>query len=165
MITIYLVQLLRVDWSTSMHTNIIVLFCSLARLASTPNLRLTRLLRTTSQALCALLLAACSGSLTITIGNEPPTLSLAAAPSTLSVPGNISLSAIATDNGGIREVLFYRLVENTPAQLAQVTTAPYQTTVALGRADNGSVRFFARAFDNEGASADSAVITVTVAIP
>ena len=144
---------------------IITLFCSLLNPASTINARLSRVVRATSQALPALLLAACSGSVTVTIGNEPPAISLVAAPLTLSVPDNISLSAAATDNVGIREVLFYRLVENTPAQLAQMTTAPYQTTVALGRADNGSVRFFARAFDNEGASTDSAIITVTVAIP
>jgi hypothetical protein len=75
------------------------------------------------------------------------------------------LSAAAVADHGIREVLFYRLLENTPVQLAQLTTAPYQASVVLNKADNGAARFFARAIDNEGASADSAIVTVSVAIP
>ncbi len=124
-----------------------------------------RLAWSMSVGVCALVLAACSGSLSLSFGNEAPTVSLAVAPLTLTAAGNVSLSAAAVDDSGIREVLFYRLSDNTPAQLAQLTASPYQTSVTLSKTDNGSVRFFARAIDNDGASADSSVVTVTVAIP
>ncbi len=139
--------------------------CFTRLLSRTATARAARLARSMRVAACALVLTACSGSLSLSFGNDPPTVSLAVAPLTLSAAGNVSLSAAAVDDSGIREVLFYRLSDNTPVQLAQLTTSPYQTSVALSKADNGSVRFFARAIDNDGASADSSVVTVTVAIP
>lgn len=91
----------------------------------------------------------------------PPSVSLAATPSTLTSPGNVKLSATGSDNVGVARVEFWR----GATLLGQATTAPYVLDVPLGLADNGSVSFTAKAFDAAANSGTSAAVIVTVAIP
>ena len=116
--------------------------------------------------------AACSGSLYIGYdggsGNHAdarPTVSLASSTDTVTQPGTITLIAAATDDHGIVDVRFYSLDGNIQNLLGTVTSPPYRLPVALARANNGPVYFFARARDTADQTADSPAITVMVAIP
>jgi hypothetical protein len=118
-------------------------------------------------------LAACSGSLYIgydgsSEANSPdarPTVSLASSAETLTQAGTITLIAAAADDHGIVDVRFYSLDGNIQNLLGTVASLPYRRTVALTRANNGPVYFFARARDTADQSADSPAITVMVSIP
>jgi hypothetical protein len=117
-------------------------------------------------------LSACSGSLYIGYdggsGNSPdarPTVTLAASTDVVIQAGTINLVAAAADDHGISDVRFYSLDGNIQNLLGTVSSAPYRLPVSLTRANNGPVYFFARARDNANQTADSAAITVTVAIP
>ena len=118
----------------------------------------------------ALTLVGCSGSLWIDLGDghddRRPTVSLVAGPDPVERPGTVTLSAAATDDHGVTTVQFYQLVAgNTAVLLGGAGAAPYRWSVNVTRNDNGVLYFFARAWDTAGHSADSGVVSVTVAIP
>jgi Bacterial Ig domain len=116
-------------------------------------------------ALCAgLVLPGCYGSLTLGIGpdDDPPTVSLAAAPASAAPGERVALAAAAQDDYGVTEVRFYRVDVGGATLLGSDSSEPYalDTTIPLGAA--GSVRYFARAFDDAGQFAQSQDVVVMV---
>src|SRR5262249_54958290 len=88
--------------------------------------------------------------------NAAPQISLAASATSLpTVPGQVVLTATASDtNGQIVKVMFYQ----GSTLLATVTTPPYTYTAQISAA--GSYSFSAIAVDNLGASTTSSPVTV-----
>ena len=101
-----------------------------------------------------------TASVTVTLGADatPPTVSLAASPSTVVAPGSTTLTATASDNAGVSKVEFFR----GSTLIGTDTTAPFTQAVAFTPADIGSVAFTAKAFDAANNSTTSAVLNVTV---
>ena len=88
--------------------------------------------------------------------NTPPTVSVAASPTSATAPASVALSATATDNGTVTQVAFYQ----GSTLLGTDTSAPFQyswTNVAAG-----TYSVTARATDNLGATAQSSPVTVTI---
>jgi endoglucanase len=108
-----------------------------------------------------------SAAVTVTVNisgggdTTAPTVSLVAAPTTVTAPGSVTLTATATDNVGVTRVDFS---EGT-ALLGSDTTAPYTQVVNVTAANNGTHSYTAKAFDAAGNSATSTAVTVTVNIP
>lgn len=91
--------------------------------------------------------------------NAPPTVSLTSptAGSSYTAPASIPLTANAIDSdGSIAKVEFY----NGTTLLGTVTASPYSYT--WGNVAAGSYTVTAKAYDNLGASADSASMNLTV---
>ncbi|AWN22322.1 peptidase-like protein [Deinococcus irradiatisoli] len=110
----------------------------------------------------SLLLSACTGK----VSNPPPvsvadttlpTISLSAAPASVSAGGSVTLTAAASDNVGVTSVKFYR----GETLLATDTSAPYAYTQTTTAADVGTLSFKAVASDAAGNTA-SASASVTV---
>jgi endoglucanase len=93
----------------------------------------------------------------------PPVVSLASSATSVTAPGNITLTATATDAGGINRVEF-REATTPITVLSTDTTTPYTHTVAFTAANNGTHTYTARAVDNAGNATISAAVTVTVNI-
>ncbi|EJL6723113.1 chitinase C-terminal domain-containing protein [Vibrio alginolyticus] len=90
-------------------------------------------------------------------GNEAPTVDVALSASSIDLGGSVTLTANATDaDGTVAKVDFY--VAGVLAGTA--TTAPYTQDVTPSQA--GSLSVYARATDDAGATADSAIATLTV---
>ncbi len=92
--------------------------------------------------------------------NQPPGVALTAPAqgASFTAPATIALAASASDgDGAINRVEFYSGV----TKLGEDASAPFEWAVSGLNA--GSHTFSARAFDNEGASATSAAVTITVA--
>ncbi|ELA8172879.1 glycosyl hydrolase family 18 protein [Vibrio alginolyticus] len=90
-------------------------------------------------------------------GNEAPTVDVALSASSIDLGGSVTLTANATDaDGTVAKVDFY--VAGVLASTA--TTAPYTLDVTPSQA--GSLSVYARATDDAGATADSAIATLTV---
>jgi Bacterial Ig domain len=98
----------------------------------------------------------CGGS------GDPPTIELAAIPTSGAIGETITLSASADDDDGIKEVRFYRVTSTSEELLATFTAGPYllQTTIPTG--SSGSVSYRARAVDNDDEETESATVAVTV---
>ena len=105
---------------------------------------------------------ATSTAVTITVApagtNPPPSVSLSSNLTTLAVGGtSATLTATATDsNGTIAKVEFY----NGTTLLATDTTSPYNATFTP--TTTGTFSLTAKAYDNGGASATSAPVSVSV---
>jgi hypothetical protein len=111
------------------------------------------------------LLASCGGGIWIGYdGNDqPPQVSLATV-ATAQVGENIRLAAAASDDGYIDYVAFYRVDDNGQSvRLGDDGSAPYDWVTPMPSSSTGSVRFFARAFDNDGHWADSDEVSVAIA--
>jgi endoglucanase len=91
----------------------------------------------------------------------PPTVTLAASSSNFTAPGTLTLTATASDAGGIARVEF-RDAGNT---FSTDTSAAYTASVSFTSVNNGTHSYTARAVDNAGNATVSAVVTVTVNIP
>lgn len=115
-------------------------------------------------ALAATGLAGCYGSVWLGIGpdDDPPSVSLAAAPQTAAPGELIGLVAAASDDYVVREVLFFRVDVGGDTLLARDSSEPFaiETTLPLGA--TGSVRYLARAVDDAGQDSDSQEVVVTV---
>ncbi len=98
-------------------------------------------------------------NLSVVPDTTPPTVSLAASPTALQLPGSSTLSATAADAFGIAKVEFYR----GNSLIATDTTAPFSFVVNFGAADAGNASFTAKAFDPQGNSATSAPLVISVA--
>ena len=115
----------------------------------------------------AALLAGCGGGIYLGYEDwdEPPAVSLVSA-STRAEPGQfVRLAAAASDNGWILEVRFYRVDSNgRHLLLGADDREPYDWDALIpDSATPGSrVRFFARAEDGWGNTADSEIISITV---
>ena len=112
---------------------------------------------------CPMLLGSyCSWS----VGNDgadddPPSVSLAAAPQEAAAGERIGLVAAASDDFVVREVLFFRVDGSGDTLLGRDSSEPYAIETALPSGVAG-VRYFARAIDDAGQQADSAEVAVTV---
>jgi len=109
-------------------------------------------------------LAGCYGSLSFGIGpdDDPPSVSLAAAPTTAAPGELIGLVAAANDDYAVREVQFFRVDVGGNTLLGRDSSAPYAIETALPAGASGSVRYFARAVDDAGQDSDSQDVVVTV---
>ena len=109
-----------------------------------------------------LVLGACGVSIGIGPGDDPPSISLAAAPLTAAPGERIGLVAAASDDYAVREVQFYRVDVGGNTLLGRDTSAPYALETALPAGAAGEVRFLARAVDDAGQAGESQVVVVTV---
>lgn len=115
-------------------------------------------------ALAAAGLTGCYGSLSFGIGpdDDPPSVSLAAAPTTAAPGELIGLVAAANDDYAVSEVQFFRVDVGGNTLLGRDSSAPYAIETALPAGASGSVRYFARAVDDAGQDSDSQDVVVTV---
>lgn len=110
----------------------------------------------------------CGGSayIGITLGDDedgtPPSVSIAANPSTVVVGGSVHLVAAAADASGIESVAFYRIDGGVPVLLGSDGTAPFEWNATAPSDGRGQVSFFARARDGSGERADSSLVSVTL---
>jgi hypothetical protein len=96
-------------------------------------------------------------SSTVISTNNPPTVSLASSASIATAPASINLTATANDSdGSIAKVEFFK----AGVKLGEDTAAPF--TFPVTGLTAGTYSFTARATDNQGATATSAAISVTV---
>jgi hypothetical protein len=113
--------------------------------------------------LCAAL-AACGVGVSLGIGpdDDPPSVSLAAAPSEAAPGQRIGLVAAASDDYVVREVQFFRVDPGGDTLIGRDSSEPYALETALPVDAGSTVRYFARAVDDAGQQADSREVTVTV---
>ena len=109
-------------------------------------------------------LAACGVGVSIGIGpnDDPPSVSLAAAPSSAAPGERIGLVAAANDDYVVREVLFFRIDAGGSTLLGRDSSAPYAVETSLPSGASNQVRYFARAVDDAGQGTDSQEVTVSV---
>jgi hypothetical protein len=98
----------------------------------------------------------------VNIGDTiPPTVTLAATPTSITTASSVTLTATASDNVGVARVEFY----DGATLLVSDTAAPYQFIGGMTSANNGTHSFTAKAFDAAGNSATSTAVSVVVNIP
>ena len=114
-------------------------------------------------ALCAAL-AACGVGVSPGIGpdDDPPSVSLAAAPSEAAPGERIGLVAAASDDYVVREVLFYRIDAGGDTLIGRDGSEPYAIETTLPAGTASTVRYFARAVDDAGQESDSQEVVVSV---
>jgi hypothetical protein len=110
----------------------------------------------------AALLAACRLSLGVGPDDDPPSVSLAAAPQEAAPGERIGLVAAASDDFVVREVLFFRIDSGGDTLLGRDTSEPYAIETTLPAGAGVEVRYFARAVDDAGQEADSREVAVAV---
>lgn len=113
-------------------------------------------------------LAACGGGLFIGIGDDdfgPPSVSLAAAVSTVQAGSTLRVVAAAADENGIDEVAFYRIDGNVAVRLGGDGSSPYEWQVEVPDDGRTTLRLFARATDGFGDRADSDELVLAVTPP
>jgi hypothetical protein len=111
-----------------------------------------------------LVLAACGVSIGLGLGpdDDPPNVSLAAAPQSAAPGERIGLVAAANDDYSVVEVEFYRIDVGGDTLLGRDSSAPYALETVLPAGATGTVRYFARAIDDAGQRGESQMVTVTV---
>jgi hypothetical protein len=111
-----------------------------------------------------LVLAACGVSIGLGLGpdDDPPNVSLAAAPQSGAPGERIGLVAAANDDYTVVEVEFYRIDIGGDTLLGRDTSAPYALETVLPAGASGTVRYFARAIDDAGQRGESQVVAVEV---
>ena len=121
-------------------------------------------IRVAMAALAGAGLAACGVGVSIGIGpnDDPPSVSLAAAPQEAAAGERIGLVAAASDDYVVREVLFFRVDAGSDTLLGRDSSAPYALETTLPAAAGTEVRYFARAVDDAGQRADSQEVAVAV---
>jgi len=109
-------------------------------------------------------LAACGVGISLGIGpnDDPPSISLAAAPQEAAPGERIGLVAAANDDYVVREVLFFRVDPGGDTLLGRDSSSPYALETTLPAGATASVRYFARAVDDAGQEADSQDVVVAV---
>jgi hypothetical protein len=109
-------------------------------------------------------LAACGVSIGLGFGpdDDPPNVSLAAAPQSGAPGERIGLVAAANDDYTVVEVEFYRIDIGGDTLLGRDTSAPYALETVLPAGASGTVRYFARAIDDAGQRGESQVVAVEV---
>ena len=100
-----------------------------------------------------------SSPVTVTVDNNPPTVSLTAPASGASVSGNVSVSATASDNVGVVGVQFKLDGANLGAE---DTSSPYSVSWNTTTVSNGSHTLTAVARDATGNTMTATNVTVTV---
>jgi hypothetical protein len=111
-------------------------------------------------------LAGCGGGIYIGFGGDDdraPQVSLVASTAVASPGQTITLLAAASDDYGVERVEFFRIEGNGNAvSLGFDGSAPYRFDTALPDTGAGTVRYFARAFDEGDQFNDSGTFSVTV---
>ncbi|HEX3154020.1 MAG TPA: alkaline phosphatase family protein [Candidatus Angelobacter sp.] len=95
-------------------------------------------------------------------GSSGPTVNMTAPTNGSTVSGTITLSATASDPGGIAGVIF--LVDGV-ATGSEITTAPYNLSFDTTTLANGTHTFAARARNTANATTTSGAVSVTVSNP
>jgi large repetitive protein len=90
-----------------------------------------------------------------------PTASLSSNLTNVTTISSITLTATSTDDVGVTKVEFY----DGATKLGEDLTTPYEQTVNLTIAGNGSKSYTAKAFDAAGNTTSSSAVLVTVNIP
>ena len=122
-------------------------------------------LQVLAPALCAALaLVGCGVSVGLGIGpdDDPPSVSLAAAPQEAAAGERIGLVAAASDDFAVVEVQFFRIDVGGNTLLGRDSSAPYALETAVPAGSVGEVRYFARAVDDAGQEAESQTVSVAV---
>jgi hypothetical protein len=106
----------------------------------------------------ASLAVACGGG-----DSDPPTITLAAIPTSGVVGATITLSATADDDESVTEVRFYRIGTNSEELLATFSAGPYlfQTTIPTGATDSVTYRATAVDGDDQETESNKVIVTVT----
>jgi hypothetical protein len=116
--------------------------------------------------LAAAALSSCGGSLSFGFGtffdDSPPSVSVAAAQASVRAGQQVRVVAAAADENGIDSVAFYRVDGNASVLLGFDTTEPYEWQVAAPVDGRSTLDVFARATDNAGNHADSAVVSIAI---
>jgi Rieske Fe-S protein len=100
-------------------------------------------------------------SVMVNIAATPPTIALAASPTSITAAGSSTLTATVTaGTGTISKVEFF---EGTTL-LGTKTTAPYTYAPAYTNANNGTHTYTAKVTASDGSTASSTAVTVTVNI-
>ncbi|PJI54838.1 peptidase-like protein, partial [Methylobacterium radiotolerans] len=100
-----------------------------------------------------------SQTFTVNIDATKPSVSLQGAPVTLTEPGDVTLTATASDDQGVIKVEFY----DNGTLIATDTEAPYTTSRAYAFADNGVHTINFKAYDAQGnVGTESAIVTVAI---
>lgn len=114
----------------------------------------------------ASLLAACGGGVYFGFGDGfddfPPVVSLAAAVVSVQAGQSARFVAAASDENGIDEVAFYRIDSTQSVLVSRDNTVPYEAQVQAPADGRTTLSVFARATDDFGNQADSAVVTIPV---
>ncbi len=115
----------------------------------------------------AVWLGGCGGGVYVGIGlgdddGTPPSVSLAASPSSAAPGGRVRLVAAAADANGIDSVAFYRLDGGVPVLLGSDSVSPFEWDAEVPADGRTQVSFFARAQDGSGERADSASVSVSI---
>lgn len=123
-----------------------------------------RLRRCACIGLAAWSASACNVGLSLGIGpdDDPPSVSLAAAPSVASPGERIGLVAAASDDFDLREVQFWRIGPGGDTLLGIDSSAPYAIETTLPVDAAGEVRYFARAVDDADQRTRSDEVVVVV---
>ena len=113
-------------------------------------------------------LSACGGGLSLYIDGSdfdeyrPPSVSLAAAQTAVLAGQAVRLVAAASDESGIDSVSFYRIDNGTAVLLGADGSAPYEWEAVAPTDGRDTFLVFARATDNAGNRADSAVVSIAI---
>ena len=108
--------------------------------------------------------SACDVGLAVGIGpgDDPPSVSLAGAPSSGAPGERIGLVAAASDDYQVIEVQFWRVDADADTLLGIDGSAPYALETVLPSSAGGEVRYFARAVDDAGQASRSNEVRVTL---
>jgi hypothetical protein len=111
-------------------------------------------------------LSGCGGGVFIGFGSgfddSPPSINLTTAASSVPAGQPVRFIAAASDENGIDHVSFYRIDLNGAVRLGDDPIAPYEWSVIAPTDGRSSLSVFARATDNNGNTADSPAITISV---
>jgi hypothetical protein len=123
----------------------------------------SRLPRWAALALAASL-SACNLGLSFGYGpdDDPPSVSLAASPTTAPPGAVIGLVAAANDDYVVSEVRFYRVDATGSTLLGRDRDAPFALETVLPAGAATEVRYFARAVDDADQATDSEDVVVVV---
>ncbi len=89
-----------------------------------------------------------------------PIITLGTSTSTITEAMTLNLSANVLDSGGVNRVEFYQ----DGIKIQEKSEAPYNFGLPINQENNGTLEFYAIAYDNAGNSNSSSAITVTVNI-
>jgi hypothetical protein len=117
---------------------------------------------------CSALLTSCGGGVYLGIelgdpADRDPSVALTAAVSEAPAGATVRLVAAASDDFGVDAVSFYREDGQGAVLLGTDERTPYEFDTVIPASGVGTMwRYFARAIDGAGQSADSAPIEITV---
>ena len=112
----------------------------------------------------AILLGGCNvgGFISFGPGDDPPSVSLAASPSSATRGETVGLVAAASDDYLVVEVAFYRLDGSSITLLGRDNSAPYTLDTVVPAGAGLEVRYLARAVDDAGQRGESQPVSVAV---